>query len=215
MSSTEAESKSPSNAALEVADPVSIDVKQTETESSSKEAVESVDDDEPTSPAVPQPKFQSTIGKVTDRQWIEGFFAGENCVVGGTGYWKHELCYKKYARQFHRDRDGTRIVVTLGLWDEKEHFKWVAEQAQKNKKVKRMNSISNRYSNGDYCDASSSARNVEVKLKCSSNGDSHSVSIYLSEPNICEYIMGLESPLFCDLIHKADSNGLLPNDFLG
>jgi len=139
------------------------DVRQTETESSSKETVE---DDEPTSAAV-QPELgnQSTIGKVTDRQWIEGFFAGENCVVGVTGYWKHEFCYWKYVRQFHREHDGTRIIVTLGIWDEKEHLKWVTEQALKNKKVKRVNSISNRYSNGDYCDASSSARNVEVKLK--------------------------------------------------
>jgi len=94
-------------------------------------------------------------------------------------------------------------------------LKWVGEQAQKNKKVKRVNFISNRYSKGDYCDASSSARNVEVKLKCSSDGDSHSVSIYLLEPSICEYIMGLESPLFCDLIQKSDPNGLFPIDFLG
>jgi len=78
-------------------------VRQTETESSSKEA-ESVEDDEPTSPAVqPELGSQSTIGKVSDRQWIEGFFAGENWVVGGTGYWKHEFCYRKYARQFHRE----------------------------------------------------------------------------------------------------------------
>ena len=67
-------------------------------------AAAAAEEEPPTSPAS-LPKMmssQSQIGEITDRQWIDGFLAGENCVQGGTGYWRHELCYRKYARQFHR-----------------------------------------------------------------------------------------------------------------
>jgi len=173
-------------------------------------AAAAAEEEPPTSPAS-LPKMmssQSQIGEITDRQWIDGFLAGENCVQGGTGYWRHELCYRKYARQFHREKDGIQIAISLGLWNEDEHKKWVVRNPSK--KVKRALSISNMYTGGDHCEANSHPRSVEVKLKCKSDGDPHSVSIYLLEPETCEYIMGVESPLFCNLIDKASADGLLP-----
>lgn len=34
------------------------------------------------------------------------------------------------------------------------------------------------------------------------------MSLYLLEPKTCEYIVGVESPLICNILQKADENGL-------
>lgn len=41
--------------------------------------------------------------------------------------------------------------------------------------------------------------------------NTHAVSLYLSEPIICEYVLVLESPWFCNFVDKADVNGM-PTD---
>lgn len=38
------------------------------------------------------------------------------------------------------------------------------------------------------------------------------VSLYLLEPKTCEYIVGVESPLICNILQKADENGLFIKD---
>ena len=35
------------------------------------------------------------------------------------------------------------------------------------------------------------------------------MSLYLLEPRTCEYVLGIESPLVCDIIHLADNDGLM------
>lgn len=40
-----------------------------------------------------------------------------------------------------------------------------------------------------------------------------SVSLFLLEPKTCEYILGVESPLICDILEYADENGLLSEKF--
>ena len=35
------------------------------------------------------------------------------------------------------------------------------------------------------------------------------MSLYLLEPRTCEYVLGIESPLVCDIIHLADDDGLM------
>ena len=35
------------------------------------------------------------------------------------------------------------------------------------------------------------------------------MSLYLLEPRTCEYVLGIESPLVCDIIHLADADGLM------
>nr|CAD7427420.1 unnamed protein product [Timema monikensis] len=49
-----------------------------------------------------------------------------------------------------------------------------------------------------------------VKLKCLDNSSSPgSVSLYLLEPKTCEYILGVESPVICNLLPHVDENGLV------
>ena len=36
---------------------------------------------------------------------------------------------------------------------------------------------------------------------------SHAVSLYLVEPSVCDYLLGIESPWLCDHIENVDTNG--------
>lgn len=51
----------------------------------------------------------------------------------------------------------------------------------------------------------------QVRLKCveSQTTSPSSVSLFLLEPKTCEYILGVESPLICDIVEWADENGLM------
>ena len=48
-----------------------------------------------------------------------------------------------------------------------------------------------------------------MKLKCKRSDSPSTVSLYLLEPKTCEYVLGIESPLVCDIIHLADDDGLM------
>lgn len=60
---------------------------------------------------------------------------------------------------------------------------------------------------------------MEVKLKCKDITQDHhqqpylysmnAVSLYLLEPQPCEYVLGVEAPFLCPLIEAADSNGFI------
>lgn len=66
------------------------------------------------------------------------------------------------------------------------------------------------YTGGDTCDITGKDRIVEVKLKCiEKKNQPHSVSIYLMEPKSCEYVLGIESPLLCNVLDRADTQGII------
>ena len=45
----------------------------------------------------------------------------------------------------------------------------------------------------------------------SSSEKSPAVSLYLIEPATCEYLLGVESPWFCNLVEKADEETSIPS----
>ena len=54
-----------------------------------------------------------------------------------------------------------------------------------------------------------------VKLKCKPGQSASTVSLYLLEPKVCQYVLGVESPLVCDLLPLADSaTGLFPTELV-
>ena len=56
-----------------------------------------------------------------------------------------------------------------------------------------------------------------MKLKCVTNslGNPSSVSLYLLEPKVCEYVLGVESPLICDILeHADDTYGIISDKVL-
>ncbi|WAR19356.1 ERLEC-like protein [Mya arenaria] len=80
----------------------------------------------------------------------------------------------------HGDQNGDTIIY-LGLWDSGKHLNWLQQNPGKRPKpIGQRKSVSMYYTNGDVCDLTGKPRFVEV-----------------------------ESPLFCDILDKADDNGLL------
>lgn len=182
-----------------------------EEEEEEEEEEEAVPKIPPTRKEPPPPKpVDTTLSSTTDNQVLRDFLSGDHCLQGGTGWWKHEFCFGKYARQFHDDPEG-RTVIYLGQWNEKNHLEWVSKNPSKMPKEKgKRKSLSFLYTDGDQCELTGKTRIAEVRLKCVENNASpHSVSIYLIEPKTCEYIMGIESPLFCSILDRADEYGII------
>ncbi|XP_041353604.1 endoplasmic reticulum lectin 1-like [Gigantopelta aegis] len=150
-----------------------------------------------------------TLGTTTDKQLIREFLTGDYCLNGGRGWWKFEFCYGKYARQYHDDKDG-RTILYLGYWNEDNHKHWLqANYHKRPKDIGKRKHISLHYGGGDVCDETGTARVTEVKLKCVENPEHpHAVALFLMEPTICEYILVIESPIFCGLLDKANEDGI-------
>jgi len=152
-----------------------------------------------------------TESKPTDTSPVESFLAGKNCLTGGTGWWKYEFCYGKSVDQYHIEKDGSKITIKLGTFNKQKHLDWIDQHPHKRPKpLQQRTQLSHLYSDGTVCDKTGKPRQTEVKLKCLENSSSvNSVSLYLLEPRYCEYILGVESPLVCDILARADENGLI------
>ncbi|XP_066280043.1 endoplasmic reticulum lectin 1-like isoform X2 [Branchiostoma lanceolatum] len=153
------------------------------------------------------------ITSLTDKQLLEEFLRGEYCLKGGTGWWKHEFCYGKHVHQYHEDQKLGNTVISIGTWNKQEHLDWAKENPgqatpRRNREDGKVRMVTHYYGHGDMCDVTGRPREVLVKMKCKVS-DQHSVTIYLIEPNTCEYILGVESPIICSLLDTADENGLL------
>jgi hypothetical protein len=51
-------------------------------------------------PSHPQPPL-GNLGVDVDREFLEGFLSGRECLPGGTGWWRYEICYGKHVIQYH------------------------------------------------------------------------------------------------------------------
>lgn len=147
---------------------------------------------------------------------VKNFLSGKNCLHGGNGWWKYEFCYGRFVVQYHIERDGTKTIVNLGKFDKQKHLEWIAAHPHKKSKspVLRKQLI-HFYSDGTICDKTGNSRQTEVKLKCVEGhaASPSSISLFLLEPKTCEYVLGVESPLICDILEYADENGLLSEKF--
>ncbi|CAB0043885.1 unnamed protein product [Trichogramma brassicae] len=136
----------------------------------------------------------------------------------GNGWWKYEFCYGRSVRQYHIESTGSKVVVNLGLFDKEKHIEWInANPNKKPKPLAQRKELSHFYGSGTTCDKTGKPRQTEVKFKCVTNpaGSQSSVSLYLLEPNTCEYVLGVESPLICDILtHADDSYGLISDKIL-
>lgn len=147
-----------------------------------------------------------------DTSIVESFLAGKTCLTGGTGWWKYEFCYGKYVKQFHVEKLGGKTTIMLGTFKEEDHKEYLKKHPEKRPKpVGQRKQIIHFYSEGSLCDKTGKSRQVEVVLKCLENAQSQSaVSLYLLEPTICNYVLGVESPLICNILDRVDEDGLVP-----
>ena len=135
------------------------------------------------------------------------FLVGEICLQGGgTGWWKYEFCYGDYVNQFHVDKSGKQ-EIRLGTWDQDAHINWFEENRSSNKLVS-QNAVLHYYPGGDMCEETGTPRAVVVKMRCVQTGSMEQVTLYLEEPKVCEYMLTVESRMFCQLMENIGDNGL-------
>ncbi|XP_056147805.1 endoplasmic reticulum lectin 1 isoform X2 [Lampris incognitus] len=154
------------------------------------------------------------ISRLTDDQLIQEFLSGSYCLHGGVGWWKYEFCYGKHVHQYHEDKEHGKNIVVVGSWNAEEHLDWakknVARSYQlKDDGVQKVKLVSHFYGHGDLCDLTGKPRQVIVKLKCKESESPHAVTVYMLEPQTCQYILGVESPVICRILDTADEQGLL------
>ncbi|CAN9499883.1 unnamed protein product [Ophioblennius macclurei] len=154
------------------------------------------------------------ISRLTDDQLIKEFLSGSYCLHGGVGWWKYEFCYGKHVHQYHEDKEQGKNIVVVGNWNAEEHIDWakknVARSYQlKDDGVQKVKLVSHFYGHGDMCDLTGKPRQVIVKLKCKESESPHAVTVYMLEPQICQYVLGVESPVICRILDTADEHGLL------
>uniref|UniRef100_A0A8C9R1B9 Endoplasmic reticulum lectin n=1 Tax=Scleropages formosus TaxID=113540 RepID=A0A8C9R1B9_SCLFO len=154
------------------------------------------------------------ISRLTDEQLIKEFLSGSYCLHGGVGWWKYEFCYGKHVHQYHEDKEHGKNIVVVGTWNSEAHLEWAQKNvarsfALKDDGVQKVKLVSHFYGQGDVCDLTGKPRQVIVKLKCKESDSPHAVTVYMLEPQTCQYILGVESPVICKVLDTADDNGLL------
>lgn len=142
-----------------------------------------------------------------DQKLVEDFLSGEYCLHGGSGWWKYEFCYGRKVEQYHENRQGDRVIILLGAFNVEQHKKWLEKNPEKVYKPGKRH-VSHFYSGGTMCDLTGKPRQVEVKLKCKESNSPSSVTLYLLEPQTCEYTLGVETSIICPLLQHADELGL-------
>uniref|UniRef100_A0A8C5PBS9 Endoplasmic reticulum lectin n=1 Tax=Leptobrachium leishanense TaxID=445787 RepID=A0A8C5PBS9_9ANUR len=154
------------------------------------------------------------ISRLTDDQLIKEFLSGSYCFHGGVGWWKYEFCYGKYVHQYHEDKDTGKTTVVVGTWKKEEHLTWAKKNPARlyllpNNGKQSVRMVSHFYGGGDLCELNEKPRQVVVKLKCKESESPHAVTVYMLEPQTCQYVLGVESPVICKILDTADENGLL------
>ena len=87
------------------------------------------------------------LGADVDREFLEGFLSGRECLPGGTGWWRYEICYGKHVIQFHVRKYGCfgseryffalqeegqhRTSILLGKWNREKHIAWLNKNPKK------------------------------------------------------------------------------------
>lgn len=154
------------------------------------------------------------ISRLTDDQLIKEFLSGSYCLHGGVGWWKYEFCYGKHVLQYHEDKEQGKNIVIVGSWNAEEHINWATKNVARSYQLKddgvqKVKLVSHFYGHGDVCDLTGKPRQVIVKLKCKESESPHAVTVYMLEPQTCQYVLGVESPVICRVLDTADEHGLL------
>ncbi|KAJ8359768.1 hypothetical protein SKAU_G00162930 [Synaphobranchus kaupii] len=154
------------------------------------------------------------ISRLTDEQLIKEFLSGSYCLHGGVGWWKYEFCYGRHVHQYHEDKEQGKSIVVVGSWTEDEHLEWAQKNVARSYQLRedgaqKVKVVSHFYGHGDVCDLTGKPRQVVVKLKCKESESPHAVTVYMLEPQTCQYILGVESPVICKILDTADGNGFL------
>lgn len=139
----------------------------------------------------------------------------------GHGWWKYEFCYSRHVRQFHVDKNGDESSIVLGKYNPKTYREWLVANPQKGRAMTETTTGSSSqsrsllwtfYGEGTQCELTGRPRHTEVKLRCTHPTLSVTAStvkttsqLYLLEPETCEYVLSVESPLVCELLRHIEA----------
>ncbi|PAA94821.1 hypothetical protein BOX15_Mlig029395g1, partial [Macrostomum lignano] len=146
------------------------------------------------------------------------FFSGATCIVGGSTWWRHQVCFRKSIIQFHVFDDGRRSEIRLGEWNPDAHIAMATERnllpVPDDKELDRRTELVQFYTDGDICDLTGKPRWTRLLLRCRGEADSPTaVSIAFAEHQTCQYTVTLEGRMLCPIIAAADrTTGLVPDD---
>jgi len=151
-----------------------------------------------------------------DPSFVSGFLRGKNCLTGGSHWWKFEFCYGKHVVQYHEEPGSpSRTEIMLGRWNEEKHKEWLNRNPSKRSvSLESKRTVHHFYTGGATCDHTGAPRTVEVRFKCVESQSSSAVAVYLLEPKTCEYLLGVESSMFCSILKNTDDYGLIDVDSL-
>ncbi|VDO25117.1 unnamed protein product [Brugia timori] len=174
----------------------------------------------PKSDTIPMVKPATNMNMDSVLQENRYLLSGKHCLYGGgIGWWKYEFCFGKSVIQFHDNSQGERTEILLGLFNLDIHKHWIDDNPQK-KPLKvtffglteidgRITQVSHLYAGGAFCEKTN-IHSVEVRIRCRiSKGSQTAVTLYLLEPHTCQYILGVESSRFCELLQTVDQYGLI------
>ncbi|KAF3842220.1 hypothetical protein F7725_024171 [Dissostichus mawsoni] len=152
------------------------------------------------------------ISRLTDEQLIREFLSGSYCLHGGGG--NTSSVTESTSISTMRIKSKGKNTVVVGNWNAMEHNEWAAKNIARSYQLKddgvqKVKLVSHFYGHGDLCDLTGKPRQVIVKLKCKESESPHAVTVYMLEPQTCQYILGVESPVICRILDNADEHGLL------
>ncbi|XP_045467077.1 endoplasmic reticulum lectin 1-like [Harmonia axyridis] len=146
-----------------------------------------------------------------DNLEVGDFLSGKNCISGGTGNWRFEFCYGRYINQYTYGILGIRTTICLGKFNLNKHLEWIRSRPYKRPKPLGYRTyITQFYTDGSVSNITGRPRQTEVKLKCIENTThKDALVMYLHEINFGKYLLGIESPILCQVVPKADEDGLV------
>ncbi|CDW54614.1 PRKCSH domain containing protein [Trichuris trichiura] len=125
------------------------------------------------------------------------------------GWWTYELCYGRYARQYHVEGKCSifyrhyygKVVepfMLLGRYASDLDWENAAEVASKFQSSKQTLYHSQIYENGTICDLNNQFRRTEVRFYC--DNDFQGAYLYsVDEPVSCQYIFNVHTSTLCQL----------------
>ena len=131
---------------------VRIEIKPVSTEGGDEEEENLVNKDENWPETPPRQPSKPLV----DPKIVQDFLLGNYCLFGGTGWWRYEFCYGSKVNQYHEEKGGPKTVINLGRFNLQKHLDWLKENPSKRPKpIQSRKHISHFYSDGDFCEISS------------------------------------------------------------
>eukprot|EP01118_Nematostelium_gracile_P006749 TRINITY_DN2176_c0_g1_i3.p1 TRINITY_DN2176_c0_g1~~TRINITY_DN2176_c0_g1_i3.p1 ORF type:complete len:232 (-),score=33.72 TRINITY_DN2176_c0_g1_i3:382-1077(-) len=109
------------------------------------------------------------------------------CLYKLGGWWSYEVCYGRYVRQYHQEKDKPILP--------KDDF-WLGLATPDAGGFESEDYYSEIYEDGSVCDVNGVKRKTELRFVCDKDAIVSSIT-ELIEPSSCKYLIVISTPLLC------------------